>query len=582
MPTRRFQYPKPPTGYAGLEGIVSDERTSKPLAGASILIGPAGLRLTSDALGRFSVAIPIIGKFQAVSETVSAAGYGLWERIDQRLYADRSYSVDVLLGPKPVRSVYVPPLAETGPRKQATREASSGFKMAKPLEYVPVVYSDQWLTPPTIRVEIISAAEKSGCDFIGALPPTVDHTTTYSMDFYIKHVLVPEIGGEGYVSEAIKANALAVKNYGWYFVNGGGKWYSTTGDVDDTTNFQCFDPNANVPREIADAADAVVGLVIHDDGVVYQTQYYGRDALTCSDSNGTYMWQNGSNQWATAGACSRQLNYDGIIHHYYYTSTDPTLDKMTIDYVGTPVAPNATWKRTNESPVTLHFESKGTWQYVVWKYAGFNWFVLANIYQPNIGSIPTEYVDSSVLQGSTYTYAIATKGSGGWSAYTYVDIPAWTTDLWNPSFENPDVGGNKAWFWSGLNNPTTGTASGWSGAYSLRFSSPAGVWSSVYQDLAFSSGTVCPNLVAHIPAGYPGNLLMSLYVYQLPSQREFHGSWLLPLADTWYRIPLSGGDCQTFSAPDSSLRIIVRIDQGGTVDIDATRLVYDPDTYWRY
>lgn len=434
---------------------MSDERTGKGIAGASLLIAPAGLRLTSDTQGRFSVAVPIIGKFQAVSETVSAAGYGLWERIDQRLYADRSYSVDVLLGPKPVRSVYHPPLAETGGRKPTAREEGWSLKMAKPLEYAPVIYNDQSLTPPTIRVEIISAAQKSGCNFVGTLPPTVDHTTTYSMDFYIKHVLMPEIGGEGYLTEAIKANALAVKNYGWYFVNAGGKWYSTTGDVDDTTNFQCFDPNANVLREIADAADAVVGLVVHNDGAVYQTQYYGQDAPTCSDSDGTYMWQNGSNQWATAGACSSQFNYDGIIHHYYYTSTDPTLDRMTIDSVGTPAPPYATWKRTNESPVTLHFESKGTWQYVVWKYAGFNWFVLADIYQPNTGSIATEYADSSVLQGSTYTYAIAAKGSGGWSGYTYVDIPVWTTDLWNPSFENPYVGGNKAWFWSGLNNPTT-------------------------------------------------------------------------------------------------------------------------------
>jgi hypothetical protein len=77
-------------------------------------------------------------------------------------------------------------------------------------------------------------------------------------------------------------------------------------------------------------------------------------------------------------------------------------------------------------------------------------------------------------------------------------------------------------------------------------------------------------------------LLLSLYVYQLPSQREFHGSWVLPLADTWYRIPLSGGDCQIFTQADTSLRFVVRLDQGGTVDIDATRLVYDPNTYWRY
>jgi hypothetical protein len=42
------------------------------------------------------------------------------------------------------------------------------------------------------------------------------------------------------------------------------------------------------------------------------------------------------------------------------------------------------------------------------------------------------------------------------------------------------------------------------------------------------------------------------------------------------------GGCYTFGSADSSLRFIVRLNNGGTLDFDRTRLVYDSASFYRY
>jgi hypothetical protein len=107
------------------------------------------------------------------------------------------------------------------------------------------------------------------------------------------------------------------------------------------------------------------------------------------------------------------------------------------------------------------------------------------------------------------------------------------------------------------------------------------VWASLYQDVPYNA-FVCPNLVARQPVGSGQAIALSLFVYQMPSQAAFSMTWWVPADGQWYRIPLNPDGCRTFSGSGNSLRYIVRLDSGGTIDLDRMRLVYDEATYWRY
>jgi hypothetical protein len=58
-------------------------------------------------------------------------------------------------------------------------------------------------------------------------------------------------------------------------------------------------------------------------------------------------------------------------------------------------------------------------------------------------------------------------------------------------------------------------------------------------------------------------------------------TWWVPADGNWYWIPLDPDGCRTFGNADSSLRSVVRLDNGGTIDVDHMRLVFDSATYWR-
>lgn len=111
-------------------------------------------------------------------------------------------------------------------------------------------------------------------------------------------------------------------------------------------------------------------------------------------------------------------------------------------------------------------------------------------------------------------------------------------------------------------------------------SSPVGTWASIYQDVPYTGTLFCPNLVAKTPD--TAGITLSLYVYQFPSNESYSMQWYLPAPSTWYRIPLNPDGCRSFGAAGATLRFIVRMDNGGNIDMDRMRLVYDADSYWRY
>lgn len=144
---------------------------------------------------------------------------------------------------------------------------------------------------------------------------------------YAKKVL-PREWLVGWHSESLKAGAMAVKTYAWYWVNQGGK-YGAKGakdicgqvtrdlggnlvyaDVDDTVNSQMYISEvAGDPRTNA-AVDAVKYFRMTRQGKIFQASYR---ASTCSwVPDGFKLSQNGSNCWAQKGK-----TWDWILRYYY-------------------------------------------------------------------------------------------------------------------------------------------------------------------------------------------------------------------------------------------------------------------------
>lgn len=113
-------------------------------------------------------------------------------------------------------------------------------------------------------------------------------------------------------SEALKAGALAVKDYGWYWATRTTKLADVRAagaDVDDTVNYQVYMDSDYGPRYWA-AVDAVWGTAMTRGGAIFQASY--RAGTYGGDANGWYMSQWGTEYWADHGQ-----TYDWICRHYY-------------------------------------------------------------------------------------------------------------------------------------------------------------------------------------------------------------------------------------------------------------------------
>lgn len=132
----------------------------------------------------------------------------------------------------------------------------------------------------------------------------------------LPHEWIPSWG-----AEALKAGAVAVKSYAWYWVNHYGGYLNTRAncfDVTDDTNFQVYKAGLDDPRT-NDAVQQTWNVVARDAShLVLQASY--RAALTthpttevCGEAaTGSTLSQYGSQACAIAGS-----NYQDILRRYY-------------------------------------------------------------------------------------------------------------------------------------------------------------------------------------------------------------------------------------------------------------------------
>jgi hypothetical protein len=112
--------------------------------------------------------------------------------------------------------------------------------------------------------------------------------------------------------EALRAGALAVKSYGWYWATHTTKLADVRAwgaDVDDTVNYQVY-MDSDYGEKYWGAVDDVSDLVITENGAVLQASY--RAGEYTSARTGWYMSQWGTEYWADQGR-----SYQWMVDYYY-------------------------------------------------------------------------------------------------------------------------------------------------------------------------------------------------------------------------------------------------------------------------
>ncbi|MEV0588642.1 SpoIID/LytB domain-containing protein [Nonomuraea sp. NPDC050310] len=169
---------------------------------------------------------------------------------------------------------------------------------------------------------VTSGTTPTGCKTDGTdskLPTTIlvyrkSLNRVERVDFktYVKNVL-PNEWISSWPAESLKAGALAVKNFGWYWALHSNK-KTPSGqcfDVYDHTSSQVYKPGS--AKAVTNAAvDATWNIRLTRGGKIFRAQYCATTTACGNWTNGDWMSQNGSRDKARAG-----WSYSSILRHYY-------------------------------------------------------------------------------------------------------------------------------------------------------------------------------------------------------------------------------------------------------------------------
>ncbi|MEV0616663.1 SpoIID/LytB domain-containing protein [Nonomuraea sp. NPDC050404] len=170
--------------------------------------------------------------------------------------------------------------------------------------------------------QFLGSGSPAGCKTDGTdtkLPTTIlvyrkslDRVERVEFKTYVKNVL-PNEWVSSWPGESLKAGALAVKNFGWYWAlhsnrkTPGGQCF----DVYDHTSSQVYKPGSAKASTSA-AVDATWGIRLTRGEKIFRAQYCATTTACGHWVDGDWMSQNGSRDKARAG-----WTYSRILQHYY-------------------------------------------------------------------------------------------------------------------------------------------------------------------------------------------------------------------------------------------------------------------------
>lgn len=311
-----------------IEGWVKTDLDNEPVTGATVVLGDLSTVANIDGYFSFSesdVAGAGISMSEAavsipVTAAVYAEGYAPWTLRNAVYYAGDTLRLYPRLSPEGEQPVNI----EAEQRRASTRTPESLTHSIFEPQTEPGVSAlssasmSAALTPPaTIRVYRTAKG-------VVEVVPFRD---------YIKRTL-PNEWIPSWSSESLKAGAMAVKSYAWFWVSRGGKQTALGADVKDNVDDQVYDPNVSYASTDA-AVDATFNASLTRNGALFQTQYcagsYDPDPTGECPWPGNYLTQWGSSYHADQGK-----SWIWILEFYY---------------AGAVVAPSAGGSTRDAAPV---------------------------------------------------------------------------------------------------------------------------------------------------------------------------------------------------------------------------------------
>jgi hypothetical protein len=293
-----------------VEGWVTKDGGNAPIAGAVVGIGD--LRTSTDERGYYSFTTAEISAarpapadgYLLLTVTARAEGYADWTLEGARYYAADTLRVYPRLKPAgapPAVHVTSQTRLEAGGPSPQILDISGSISAEQSGEgQMGTLGIQSGLTPPaTIRVY------RTGTGVVEVIP----------FREYVKHVL-PNEWVPTWAPHALRAGAMAVKEYAWYWVARGGKQVALGADVKDNTDDQVYDPNVSYASTDA-AVDLTWQYAMTRNGLLFQAQYcagsYGPDPSgDCPWPGAAYM-----TQWGSAYYADHARSWAWILKFYY-------------------------------------------------------------------------------------------------------------------------------------------------------------------------------------------------------------------------------------------------------------------------
>jgi len=283
--------------FAGLKGHISSKYDQLPIQSANIHISPFGINLSSDEKGDFSLSDILIHEISLpITVTITAFGYGEWVLQDVRLVANDTLILKPQLSSEAYLSIVPPPRAQI--QELSTVEELSTILSLLSTNDLSV---DQPI-PKNIRIRV------------AGYPYHCDTDRDYKIQIvnfkqYAKNVLPNEWAL--WSDDSLRAGAMAVKMYAWYWIALDGKWNDA--DVWDSTCDQVYNPNIEYASTNA-AIEYTWNWVLSREKKLIHTSYR-RDYDLCIDAHleGNCMGQIDSEDMAQDG-----YSWDEILHFFYH------------------------------------------------------------------------------------------------------------------------------------------------------------------------------------------------------------------------------------------------------------------------
>ncbi|MEO8284891.1 MAG: SpoIID/LytB domain-containing protein [Chloroflexota bacterium] len=287
-----------------IEGWVTDKQGA-PITAARVRF--EGAQATSDAGGYFAFTAeqfdqPAAGSATDLDFTVAASGYSPWTIKGARYYpgdilrlyphldgADKAATTvkAAISTQRPIVGSFLPSYRAAGPQVIAAQ--------ANPLSATSAPQNP----PAQIRVY------RTGTGAVEVVP----------FKDYVKHVL-PSEWIPTWAPGSLRAGAMAVKEYAWYWISLGGKQTTLGADVKDNTEDQVYDPNVSYASTDA-AVDATWQYSMTLDGALIQANYCA--GSYAADPTGDCPWGGlrYMTQWGSAFYADQGRSWSWILKFYY-------------------------------------------------------------------------------------------------------------------------------------------------------------------------------------------------------------------------------------------------------------------------